>query len=115
MSTVAVNPPNRPAASLAIPWAVLGWFGALLFVCYLPVLVHLIAQWNNDEDVGHGFFVPILAGYIAWQKRDQFLAEPAKPSWPGLALVFYAAVQLCIATLGAELFLARTAMIFSII
>jgi exosortase len=115
MSTVAVNPPDRSVASPSIPWAVLGWFGALIVVCYLPVLSHLIRQWNSDEDMGHGFFVPILAGYIAWQKRDEFMAEPAKPSWLGLALVFYAAVQLSIATLGAELFLARTALVFSII
>jgi exosortase len=79
------------------------------------VLVHLVAQWNNDEDMGHGFFVPLLAAYIAWQKRDEFLAAPAKSNWLGLALVIYAGLQLWIATLGAELFLARTAIVLSII
>ncbi len=93
----------------------LGWFAALIAFCYWPVLVHLVAQWNNDEDMGHGFFVPILAAYIAWQKRDEFLAAPAKPNWLGLALVIYAGLQLWIATLGAELFLARTAIVLSII
>ena len=115
MTPVAVDQPDRSVATPSIPWAILGWFAALIGVCYLPVLVRLIEPWTNDDDMGHGFFVPILAGYIAWQKRDEFLAEPAKPSWLGLALVFYAAVQLCLATLGAELFLARTAIIFSII
>jgi exosortase len=93
----------------------MGWFATLIALCYWPVLVRLVSQWNNDEDMGHGFFVPILAAYIAWQKRDEFLAEPAKPSWLGLALVIYAGVQLCVATLGAELFLARTAIVLSII
>ena len=93
----------------------LGWFAALIAFCYWPVLIHLVAQWNNDEDMGHGFFVPILAAYIAWQKRDEFLAAPSKPNWLGLALVVYAGLQLWIATLGAELFLARTAIVLSII
>src|SRR5579863_4258253 len=115
MTPVAVSQSDREVAAPSIPWAILGWFAALIGVCYLPVLVRLIQQWNNDDDMGHGFFVPVLAGYIAWQKRDEFLAEPAKPSWLGLALVFYAALQLCIATLGAELFLARTALVLSII
>jgi exosortase len=93
----------------------LAWFAALLALCYWPVLVRLISQWNNDEDMGHGFFVPIMAGYIAWQLRDKFLAAPAKPNWWGLTLVVFAAIQLCVATLGAELFLQRTAIVLSII
>jgi len=93
----------------------LGWFAALIALCYWPVMVRLVTQWNNDDDMGHGFFVPILAAYIAWQKKDEFLAQPAKPNWLGLLLVIYAGLQLCVATLGAELFLARTAIVLSII
>jgi exosortase len=110
-----VEKPKEALARPRIAWAVLGWFAALIAACYIPVIVQLVGQWNNDEDMGHGFFVPILAAYIAWRKRDEFLAEPAKPSWLGLALVLYAAFQLCLATLGAELFLARTALVLSII
>ena len=115
MTPVAEKPLDRNTAFFALPWSSLLWFGALLGLCYWPVLVRLIAQWNNDEDMGHGFFVPVLAAYIAWQERDAFLAVPAKPNWWGLALVVYAAIQLCVATLGAELFLQRTAIVLSII
>src|SRR5258708_37609858 len=55
------------------------------------------------------------AAYIAWQKRTEFLSTPAQPSWYGLALVIYACLQVFVATLGAELFLARTAIVFTII
>jgi exosortase len=114
--TPAVDVPlNRNPSTRATPWTAMGWFAALIALCYWPVLVRLVAQWNNDEDMGHGFFVPILAAYIAWQKRDEFLSEPAEPNWLGLALVIYAGLQLCLATLGAELFLARTAIVLSII
>lgn len=115
MSPVADNPIDSARVRPLIPWNVLGWFAGLVTLCYLPVIAQLVAQWNNDDDMGHGFFVPVLAGYIAWQKRDEFLAQPAKPSWMGLALVLYSAVQLCVATLGAELFLARTALVLAII
>src|SRR5207253_3653304 len=105
MTPVVDKTLEREDSSVSIPWAAIGWFGALLAVCYLPVLVRLVSQWNNDEDMSHGFFVPILAGYIAWQKRTEFLSEPAKSNGWGLALVIYAALQVCIATLGAELVL----------
>src|SRR5262249_23512018 len=65
--------------------------------------------------MSHGFFVPVLAAYIAWQKRADFMAAPVRPNWWGLVLVAYAAFQVCVATLGAELFLARTAIVLSII
>ena len=91
------------------------WFGALLFAAYWPVLTRLFNQWMNDEDMGHGLFVPVIASYIAWQRRDKVLAAAAKGgSWLGLVVVLYGALQLLVATLGAELFLARTAFIISL-
>jgi eight transmembrane protein EpsH (proposed exosortase) len=93
----------------------MAWFFGLLVLCYAPVLWRLVNQWNNDEDMGHGFFVPVIAGYIAWQKRDKLFQHALKPNYWGLAVIAFAAMQLIIATLGAELFLARTAFIESVI
>jgi exosortase len=91
------------------------WFAALLGLCYAPVIVRLVRQWLDDPDMGHGIFVPFVAAYIAWQKRHELLSEPAAPSWWGLLVVAYAALQLYVATLGAELFLARTAIVISVV
>jgi exosortase len=77
--------------------------------------VALASQWNSDADMGHGFFVPVIAGYIAWQKRAQIADKLPKPNWWGLALMLWAGFQLYVATLGAELFLARTSFVISII
>jgi exosortase len=65
--------------------------------------------------MGHGFFVPVIAGFIAWQKRDLIAGKAAKPNWWGLAILVWAGFQLYMATLGAELFLSRTSFVFSII
>ena len=97
------------------PWVQWAWFGALLIASYAPVLWRLVRQWDSDPDMGHGFFVPLVAGYIVWQKRAQLAALAPAPNWWGLALVVYGGLQLWIATLGAELFLARTAFVISVI
>ncbi len=115
MTPAAEKPVDRNVAPLAGSWVGLGWFAILIAICYWPVLTRLVSQWYFDEDMGHGFFVPILAGYVAWQKLGAFEAAPAKTNWWGLALVAYSGLQLWIATLGAELFLARTAIVLSII
>jgi exosortase len=96
-------------------WTTIGWVSALIAICYYPVLVRLVEQWANDEDMGHGFFVPVIAAYIAWQKRDLLLAHAPRPNWWGLAIVLWGAAQLYIGTLGAELFLARTSLVITII
>lgn len=98
-----------------VPWLQLAWFTALLILCYAPVLYRLVMQWNNDEDMGHGFFVPVVAGWIAWQKRDELLDGGTRAEPLGLLLLVWGAFQLYIGTLGAELFLSRTAFIESIV
>jgi exosortase len=65
--------------------------------------------------MGHGFFVPLIAGYVAWQKRGEIAGKPAKPNWWGLAIILWAGLQLCVSTLGAEIFLQRTSFVISLI
>jgi len=100
---------------MRVSWFALACLGALLLFSYAPVLWRLVQQWDSDPDMGHGFFVPIVAGYIVWQKRRELLMLTPSPNWWGLAIVLYGALQLYIATLGAELFLARTAFVISVI
>ncbi len=91
------------------------WILALLIACYAPILYRLVNQWSTDEDMGHGFFVPVVAGYIAWQKRDELAAADLKSNPLGLVILALAAVQSIIGVLGVELFVSRTAFIESVV
>ncbi len=93
----------------------MGVIFALLVICYFPVLKHLVWQWENDADMGHGFFVPVIAGYIAWQRRDKVMSAPVKPNYWGLLLLAWGALQLIVGMLGVELFLQRTAFLISLV
>jgi exosortase len=106
--------PEQSQPTSVFPWRRLAWFLLLLGVCYAPVLARLARQWYEDGDMGHGFFVPVVAGYIAWSRRQDLMAAAPAPSWWGLILAAWGAAQLMVATLGAELFLARTAFIVSL-
>ena len=103
------------AGARHVPWVAFAWFGGLLILGYAPVLWALVRQWNNDADMGHGFFVPVMAALIAWQKKDLLLAEKPAPNWWGMVIVIYAGLQLYIGTLGVELFLSRTAFVITLI
>src|ERR1017187_5301634 len=81
-------------AQRQISWATLAWFGGLLIACYAPVLWWLVKQWDQDADMGHGFFVPVIAAFLVWQRRDELLAQEASPNWWGLLIVVWGGLQL---------------------
>lgn len=90
------------------------WFGVLLSLCYFPILARLVQQWNQDSDMGHGFFVIPIAALLAWQRRGELAALTPRPNWWGLAILAWAALQMIAAEIGAELFLGRTSFVISI-
>lgn len=104
----------KPAPKADLPWASIAWFGLLLAAWYAPVLQLLIRDWMNDDDMGHGFFVPIVAAYIVWLQRDDLLKIQLRPTRWGMALVLLAGLQLIAATLGVEFFLARTSFLLAL-
>lgn len=98
----------------AMPWVGIVWFGVLVLSCYAFILKALVRQWSDDPDMGHGFFVPLIAGYIIWQMRKELSATKLEPTWWGLAVVLWGAAQMFVGALGVELFLSRTALVVTI-
>ncbi len=115
MTPVLTGAPATSERPFSLAWLTISWVALLLGICYFPILQRLVAQWSGDPDMGHGFFVPICAGYIAWQKRGNLNGLAPKPNWWGLAIIIWGGFQLYIATLGAEIFLARTSLVITII
>ena len=115
MVSVPVAPlTSAPAGKTSVSWEPIAWFGGLLILCYATILYRMGVQWATDENMGHGFFVPLVAGFIAWQRRDELLATPRQPNGWGLFLVVFAALEEIAATLGAELFTARLAFVIAL-
>lgn len=114
VSVPVAQPRQDPASSTKVSWSAVAWFGALLILCYAPILYRMGVQWATDEDMGHGFFVPVIAGFIIWQRRAALLSTPRRPNGCGLFLVVFAACEATVATLGAELFTARLAFVIAL-
>ncbi|HVV43674.1 MAG TPA: exosortase/archaeosortase family protein [Bryobacteraceae bacterium] len=114
MTAAQSGPESVEKTSQPFSWITIACVAALLTVCYAPVLFGLGSVWYNDADMGHGFFVPLIAGYIAWQKRSKIEGLAPRPSWWGLAVLLWGGLQLYLGTLGAELYTTRTSVVFSI-
>jgi len=115
MSETGGTPPVALAApEPPIPWTKVAWIIGLLVLAYLPILIRMADQWSNDDDMSHGFFVPAVAAYITYQRKEELLATESKPSLLGLLLMIWSLLQMCIGILGAELFLQRSAFVGSV-
>ena len=86
----------------------------LVFIMYASVLGSLARQWWNDPNYGHGFFVPVFAGYVLWSGRERLRGLPFKPKNFGLAIMVFAIGLRVLGTLGAELFIARLSLVILI-
>lgn len=77
-------------------WRPAIWFILLFLASYAVVLVKLGKLWLTDSDMSHGMFVPILACYIAWRKREQLAAIRPTHNLFGLFLMIAGGALLCV-------------------
>lgn len=97
----------------ATPWVIVVTVIALL-ACYGPTLRGMAQQWWNDEDMGHGFVVPIVVLWVVWRGRARWQAVSPKPSWWGLPILLAGAGIHLVSVLGAGLFAGSAAFLLSI-
>ena len=105
---------SEQTSERAPSWAPMLWFGLLLVLSYAPVLWGMGQEWLHDDDMGHGLFVPVVAGYIVWLERERIVKAPNGPNAWGLVLVVLGGLQLLAGTLGVEMFVSRTAFLVSL-
>ena len=69
-------------------WGAVSVLTILLGLLYIPVLRGLASVWGADQNYSHGFFVPLIAGYLVWRKQEALRAVTVQPSsWGGLLLL----------------------------
>ena len=70
-----------------------------------------MAQWWNDPNFSHGFFVPLFSLFVLWQDRPRLEEISSCPSSWGLMITALGLVVLVVGVLGAELFLSRFSLL----
>jgi exosortase len=82
---------------------------------YIPTLSHLVAQWWNDPNFSHGFFVPLFSAFVIWQERARLSTLSPHPSWAGLLFLGFGLCVLIVGQTGAELFLSRLSLLIVLV
>ena len=88
--------------------------GVLLLAVYWTTAARTTELLVFSDDMAHGFFAPIVAGYVAWNNRRAAFGASARPSSWGIVVLAAAAVVAILAMLGESTTLSRFAFLFSL-
>lgn len=80
-------------------------------VLYADILHLLYLDWLNDPNYSHGFLVPLISAYFAWQKKDELEKLPVKPANSGLLLIFFALAVLLLGVAAQEFYTRRASFV----
>ena len=83
----------------------------LLGFLYYPTLLNLGREWYGDNNYSHGFLIPFVSAYLAWQRREQLGALNPKPSRAGLSIIALGLLLLASSAMASELFLRRVSFL----
>jgi len=83
----------------------------LLVGLYARVLPLWLQDLWDDPNYSHVFIVPIISGFVLWQRRRALAALPIRGSWRGLPLLLAGVFALILGDIGDETFLMRTSLI----
>jgi hypothetical protein len=86
---------------------------AALILCYAPNLRGLVEQWAFDEDMGHGFAVPLVVGWVIWRERERWRPHVGAPDARGFLLMACGGALHLAGALGAGVFAATLGFLVS--
>ncbi|WP_428423358.1 VPLPA-CTERM-specific exosortase XrtD [Methylibium sp.] len=82
-------------------WAMIGLAAAAAIGAFLPGLQIMVQHWEQVEEYSYGYFIPLIVGFLIWQKSDRLRVLDLKGSWSGLWLIALALLLAAVGQLSA--------------
>jgi exosortase D (VPLPA-CTERM-specific) len=96
------------------------WVALLLtiliaFAAFSGVLSEVVRRWITQEEYSHGFFIPLIATWLLWTRREAIVRSMGQPSWLGLGLILLSGVMLVVGELSAFFMLGQLGFIVALL
>ncbi|MCA1804762.1 MAG: VPLPA-CTERM-specific exosortase XrtD [Xanthomonadaceae bacterium] len=65
-------------------WALVALGLALLGFASLDSLADMVYYWDNREEYGYGYMIPVITLFLIWQRKDKLEQVPFTGSWVGV-------------------------------
>lgn len=94
--------PKQPEQRSAFDMRSVYIVGALALVtvlAYAGGIENLFKRWGEQEELSHGYFLPVIAGWILWSRRGALEGSLGKPVTLGLLGVLVSSIVLVLSEL----------------
>lgn len=72
----------------------LGVLAAVVIFAFFNGIENLFKRWGEQEELSHGYFLPLITGWMLWDRRNALLASKSRPELLGLVGVVIASIIL---------------------
>src|SRR5437016_9999822 len=88
---------------------------AAAFAVFHGALAELVRRWIAQDEYSHGFFIPAIALWLLWIRRDALVASLGRPSWAGLSLMLTAMLMHVAGELSAFFLLSQLGFVVALL
>ena len=100
MSEQNTAPSNSlSAGNLLRPVYIVAAVGLAVTFAFWGGIENLFQRWGEQQELSHGYFLPVIAGWIIWSRRDALAGSLGKPVMLGVAGVAVSAIVLVLSEL----------------
>lgn len=86
-------------------------FLAAFALLYAGAIQGMVLDWYHDENYSHGFLIPLVSGYLVWQRLDELRAVEFRPTFLGLVVALLGIALFLFGMLAGESFTMRFSML----
>ncbi len=91
--------PANGAPFLLQPLYLIVAVGVAAAFAFAGGIENLFQRWGEQQELSHGYFLPVIAGWIIWSRRDAIIASLGQPVLLGLVGVAASAIILILSEL----------------
>ncbi len=95
----------------ATRWLPVSALAAVFVLLYWPALNEFVYDWWHDDNYSHGFLIPLISGYLIWQKREVLQNVEIRQNRWGLVLLGFGLALNILGSAAAEWYSVRFSMI----
>ncbi len=92
------SPPSGAGFELR-PVYLLAAIGLVAAFAFSGGIENLFRRWGEQQELSHGYFLPVIAGWMIWTRRTALLGSVGKPVLLGLGGVALSAIVLILSEL----------------
>lgn len=78
---------------------------------YWDSVYSMVIEWYTDENYSHGFLIPVISGYLLWQKKDDIKSAVVSPSNLGLPIALLGLFVYLVGNVAGENFTMRLSLL----